>query len=99
MVSFDLYYHTRYSLYGVRQNSAVWDVVTINFSSIYQMTCSSSDFYNWQPWDERTDTDCILGSDVVIERRKPERCCLIGTAYTRTVSVTLCECTDEDYDW
>ena len=85
------------SLYGIRSN--LWDVVTVNFSTIFERPCGSSDFYDWQPWDERTDTDCILGADVSIERRLPNVCCLIGTGYVRDVLVTTCECTDEDYDW
>lgn len=89
------------SLYGVKASVTplVWDVVTINFTSIFERACVSTDFYPWQPWDERTDTDCILGADVSIERRYPNNCCLIGPGYVRTVEITTCDCTEEDYDW
>ena len=45
------------------------------------------------------EEDCILGSEVVIERRRPERCCLNGNEYDRVISVQPCACTEDDFDW
>ena len=87
------------SLYGVKQGTGVWDVVTVNFSSIFSRTCTASDFYLWQPWDERTESDCILGLDVTLERRRPQQCCLIGINYDRPISTSQCECNIDDYEW
>ena len=87
------------SLYGVKQGTGVWDVVTVNFSSIFSRTCTANDFYQWQPWDARTESDCILGLDVTLERRLPQRCCLIGINYDRPISASVCECNIDDYEW
>ena len=76
-----------------------WDVVTVNFPSIFLWTCTASDFYQWQPWDARTESDCILGLDVTLERRLPQRCCLIGVNYDRPISVSYYDCSIDDYEW
>ncbi len=91
------------SLYGIKNYANVryryWDVVTVNFSSIFSRMCTASDFYQWQPWDARTESDCILGLDVTLERRLPQRCCLIGQGYDRPISVSYCDCNIDDYEW
>ena len=48
---------------------------------------------------QRSDTDCILGSAVTIERRRAQTCCLNGRDYDREVSVDICECNSEDFEW
>ena len=87
------------SFYGTKTNTKYWDVVTVNFSSIFSRTCTASDFYQWQPWDARTESDCILGLDITLERRLPQRCCLIGQNYDRPISVSYCDCNIDDYEW
>ena len=91
------------SLYGTKSYASAryryWDVVTVNFSSIFSRTCTAGDFYQWQPWDARTESDCILGLDVTLERRLPQRCCLIGVNYDRPISVSYCDCNIDDYEW
>ena len=74
-------------------------MVTVNFSSIFPRTCSLSDYYNWHPWDDRTDEDCILGSTVTIERRNASRCCLIGEDYSRPIQFNVCPCYEDDFEW
>ena len=89
------------SLFGLKEASASlnWDVVTVNFSSIFPFTCSPSHYYGWHPWDDRTDQACILGSSVTIERRNASVCCLIGKEYSRSVDVKSCPCNEEDFEW
>ena len=91
--------HNVCSLYGVKLTSRNWDVVTVNFSNVFERLCNDNDFYLWQPWDARTESDCILGLDVTLERRLPSRCCLIGPNYVRTVSTRICQCSIDDYEW
>ena len=93
-----MHVHTR-SLYGTQTRVFAWDVVTVNFSTIYTSICTTADYYAWQPWDSRTDTDCILGSDVTIERRVVDRCCLIGQDYSRDIGFHTCLCSSEDFEW
>ena len=48
---------------------------------------------------QRSDSDCILGSSITIERRRPEVCCKNGREYDREFAYHICECTIEDYEW
>lgn len=48
---------------------------------------------------QRSDTDCILGSSIVIERRKIDACCLNGQEYIRETTYLICECNEEDFEW
>ena len=36
---------------------------------------------------------------MTIERRKAQTCCLNGRDYDREVSVDICECNEEDFEW
>ena len=87
------------SLYGIRSRSLIWDLVTINFSSIFPTLCNASDFYYWHPWNDRTESECILGLTVTIERRLPLSCCFIDTNYHRSINISVCQCTTDDYEW
>lgn len=87
------------SLYGLKENTRSWYVVTVNFSSIFPSVCSSSDYYYWHPWDDRTDEDCILGNTITIERRNASRCCLIGPDYSRSIQFNVCPCFEDDFEW
>ena len=88
------------SLYGTpSSNDHVWDVLSMDFQAVFPRNCSSSDFYDWHPWDDRTDQACLLGSDVTIQRRNSSVCCLIGRTYSRPTSFTVCSCTADDFEW
>ena len=86
-------------MYGTRDPSSTWSVVTVNFSSIFPSTCPGSAYYYWQPWDDRSDANCILGSSVTIERRNASICCLIGQDYSRPVQFSVCPCYEDDFEW
>ena len=51
------------------------------------------------PTPQNTETGCLLGASVNIERRKPTHCCLNGCTYNREVSFSTCACTEEDFEW
>ena len=41
------------SLYGIRQSQPVfWEIVTVNFTAIFDRECTDADYYDWMPWDE-----------------------------------------------
>ena len=46
-----------------------------------------------------TDTDCLLGSSVTIERRLASHCCLNGESYIRAISHSVCPCNGDDFEW
>ena len=48
---------------------------------------------------QRSGTECILGSSIVIERRNIETCCLNGREYVREYQYTTCACNEEDFEW
>ena len=48
---------------------------------------------------QRSDTDCILGSSIVIERRNIATCCRNGRDYVRESQYTICDCNEEDFEW
>ncbi len=88
------------SLYGTAVGvDHVWDVISVEFSLIFPRNCSSSDFYQWHPWDDRTDQGCLLGSSVSIERRNASVCCLIGQDYYRPTQFSRCSCSEDDFEW
>jgi hypothetical protein len=85
------------SLYG-QTTRGQWRVFTIDFRAVFERECRDSDYIQWMPWDLRSDTDCILGVTVTIERRRAQTCCLNGRDYDREVSVEICQCNEEDFE-
>ena len=94
---------TELALFGSEDRSnPEWAVISINFTSVFERKCASSDYWDWAVSDGRiADRNCLLGESMVIERRKTEVCCLSGEQYERVVSITPCECAREDFecDW
>ncbi|CAI8030523.1 Sortilin-related receptor [Geodia barretti] len=90
---------TNVSLYGIESSgSRNWVVVTVDFDPIFSRDCGDDDYYDWLPWDDRSDTDCILGSSIVIERRNITTCCRNGRDYVRETQYSICECNEEDFE-
>ena len=50
-------------------------------------------------YPQYSDTGCLLGANVTIERRRPDVCCLNGHTYNRVVNYSTCPCTLEDFEW
>ncbi|CAI7997767.1 Sortilin-related receptor (Fragment) [Geodia barretti] len=66
-------------------------------SSVLQYSCNEG--YSWNTFHfSRSDTDCILGVTVTIERRRAQTCCLNGRDYDREVSIEICQCNEEDFE-
>ena len=91
---------TEVALFGSEDRSnPEWAVIAINFTSVFQRKCASSDYWDWAVSDGRiADRNCLLGESTVIERRKTEVCCLSGEQYERVVSTIPCECAREDFE-
>ncbi|CAI8011178.1 Sortilin-related receptor [Geodia barretti] len=86
------------SFYGGSWDDFKWTVITVDFANIFPRQCDDQDYYDWRPWDERTESQCLLGSSITIERRKPQICCLNGRDYDREFDYHICDCTSEDYE-
>ncbi|CAI8046683.1 VPS10 domain-containing receptor SorCS1, partial [Geodia barretti] len=87
------------SFYGGSLDNFKWTIITVDFTNIFSRQCDDQDYYDWRPWDERTESQCLLGSSITIERRKPQICCLNGRDYDREFDYRICDCASEDYEW
>ncbi|ELU09175.1 hypothetical protein CAPTEDRAFT_202789 [Capitella teleta] len=85
------------SIFG-HDKDAGWTVIKLDFSSILSRSCTDADFDDWKPLDHLAQHQCLLGQSIVYKRRKPDSECLIGPERKNSAVITLCECTEEDYE-
>ncbi|XP_064630142.1 VPS10 domain-containing receptor SorCS1-like [Lineus longissimus] len=86
------------SVYGHENRDAGWMIVKLDFSKILTVKCKRSDYQLWTPADELEGHDCILGSKITYEKRKPKAKCYNGKDYVRQINTTACQCTEDDYE-
>ncbi|KAI6658022.1 VPS10 domain-containing receptor SorCS1-like [Oopsacas minuta] len=78
-----------------------WEIVTVDYSGILSTPCQDNDYFSWSPYNTRIGRDCLLGSSISWERKKPTSICYNGLEYERETNITICTCTIVDYecDW
>ena len=74
------------------------DVTIIALMPLYSDNITYNDFPHYYAV-QRSDTDCILGNSMVIERRNRMTCCRNSHDYVRETNLIICECNRQDYEW
>ncbi|XP_041368197.1 VPS10 domain-containing receptor SorCS3-like [Gigantopelta aegis] len=88
------------SVYGHAISGGGWILVKLNFGSILKKQCdNSADYIKWKPTDQLSHgVSCILGQEIVYERKKSKSLCFNGQDYERPVKTSPCPCRKEDFE-
>lgn len=71
-------------------------LITMNFTGIYNRTCTSNDFTNWR-LTGASGEKCIFGMERIYARRAVKSMCQKMNGQARVVASERCECTKEDF--
>ncbi|XP_045189773.1 VPS10 domain-containing receptor SorCS1-like isoform X2 [Mercenaria mercenaria] len=88
------------SVFGHMNSSNGWVMVKMDFGSVLDRKCGFDDFELWQPSADLVENNvrCIMGENVVYERRKQLSECYYGADYFRPKSAQICSCEREDFE-
>ncbi|KAL4231927.1 Sortilin-related VPS10 domain containing receptor 2 [Mactra antiquata] len=88
------------SVFGHTNTSEGWIMVKMNFQSVLQRKCSYEDYELWSPSSDVMENSlkCIMGENLVFERRKQMSQCYYGTDYYRPKNIQTCSCGREDFE-
>jgi len=82
----------KFVVFGVRNNKVVY--FGIDFTNAGLPTCSSNDFEEWKLQSRH----CLLGRDIIYNRKLRNSICKHSADYNPIKSVTNCSCTVDDYE-
>ncbi|XP_066518769.1 sortilin-related receptor isoform X1 [Hoplias malabaricus] len=74
-----------------------WLILQVNASDVLGVPCSEGDYKQWSPSDEHGN-GCLLGRELVYNRRTPHATCFNGQDFDRPVTLSNCSCTRQDYE-
>eukprot|EP01111_Echinosteliopsis_oligospora_P008053 TRINITY_DN2346_c0_g1_i2.p1 TRINITY_DN2346_c0_g1~~TRINITY_DN2346_c0_g1_i2.p1 ORF type:complete len:747 (-),score=203.44 TRINITY_DN2346_c0_g1_i2:58-2298(-) len=89
----------KFILYGTEATGTKHVVIGIDFSGVYEATCTEDDYEEWSPYDGRANQQqCLLGQNVVYSRKKQTAQCFNDRQTEHLLSQSICECTYEDWE-
>ncbi|KAG7512048.1 VPS10 domain-containing receptor 1-like [Solea senegalensis] len=84
------------TIFGHFSHRSEWQLVKIDFRSIFQHRCTSDDYQSWQLHDE--GEVCIMGMKRIFQKLKTNvRCVKARDQYISLMSES-CPCTDADFE-
>lgn len=90
-----------YLTFSNGSSTSSYVVIAIDFSTDLTVKCTAADFQTWQlivPSD--TQDRCVLGHEVLYQRRIPSSKCFIGAGSSLVTPVQEhCPCSLKDFEW
>ncbi|XP_039270860.2 sortilin-like [Styela clava] len=83
-----------------KSGDGAWRSITMDFSAIMKKPCQKSDYQDWKAHEsnkEYGEDSCLLGADVIFNRRKKGTVCINGKQYQNAVTLKPCQCQKTDY--
>ncbi|XP_075071834.1 VPS10 domain-containing receptor SorCS3 isoform X2 [Mixophyes fleayi] len=72
-----------------------WQLVKVDYRSIFGRKCSENDFENWHLHNQRDF--CVMGERKTYRKRRPGSRCMLGKDYLRTITEP-CLCSHWDFE-
>ncbi|XP_040294159.1 VPS10 domain-containing receptor SorCS3 [Bufo bufo] len=72
-----------------------WQLVKVDYKSIFGRKCNENDFENWHLHNQRDF--CVMGERKTYRKRRPGSKCLLGKDYLRTITEP-CLCSHWDFE-
>ncbi|KTG35305.1 hypothetical protein cypCar_00002588, partial [Cyprinus carpio] len=85
------------TIFGHVSHRSEWQLVKIDFRSIFNRRCIESDYVPWDLHDQ--GERCLMGVKRVYRKLKPIARCVMGKTYSVTTISEPCDCTESDFEW
>ncbi|XP_059410587.1 VPS10 domain-containing receptor SorCS1 isoform X2 [Carassius carassius] len=84
------------TIFGHVSHRSEWQLVKIDFRSIFNRRCIESDYVQWDLHDQ--GERCLMGVKRVYRKLKPIARCVMGKTYSVTMISEPCDCTESDFE-
>ncbi|XP_016336035.1 VPS10 domain-containing receptor SorCS1 [Sinocyclocheilus anshuiensis] len=84
------------TIFGHVSHRSEWQLVKIDFRSIFNRRCIESDYVPWDLHDQ--GERCLMGVKRVYRKLKPIARCVMGKIYSVTTISEPCDCTESDFE-
>ncbi|KAM9818171.1 VPS10 domain-containing receptor SorCS1 isoform 2-T3 [Syngnathus typhle] len=84
------------TIFGHVSHRSEWQLVKIDFRSIFNRRCSEADYQTWHLHDQ--GEPCLMGVKRIYRKLKPTSRCVMGTLYSVSMSSGPCDCTEADFE-
>uniref|UniRef100_A0A672TFU4 VPS10 domain-containing receptor SorCS2 n=1 Tax=Sinocyclocheilus grahami TaxID=75366 RepID=A0A672TFU4_SINGR len=84
------------TIFGHVSHRSEWQLVKIDFRSIFNRRCIESDYVPWDLHDQ--GERCLMGVRRVYRKLKPIARCVMGKTYSVTMISEPCDCTESDFE-
>uniref|UniRef100_A0A8C1U972 VPS10 domain-containing receptor SorCS2 n=1 Tax=Cyprinus carpio TaxID=7962 RepID=A0A8C1U972_CYPCA len=84
------------TIFGHVSHRSEWQLVKIDFRSIFNRRCIESDYVPWDLHDQ--GERCLMGVKRVYRKLKPIARCVMGKTYSVTTISEPCDCTESDFE-
>ncbi|XP_057187176.1 VPS10 domain-containing receptor SorCS1 isoform X2 [Triplophysa rosa] len=84
------------TIFGHVSHRSEWQLVKIDFRSIFNRRCVESDYVPWNLHDQREH--CLMGVKRVYRNLKAVARCVMGKNYSVTMISEPCDCNESDFE-
>ncbi|CAL8331020.1 unnamed protein product [Merluccius merluccius] len=84
------------TIFGHVSHRSEWQLVKIDFRSIFNRRCTEADYQTWHLHDQ--GEPCLMGVKRIYRKLKPTARCVMGKGYSVTMTSAACDCTEADFE-
>ncbi|XP_064171151.1 VPS10 domain-containing receptor SorCS1 isoform X1 [Anguilla rostrata] len=84
------------TIFGHFSHRSEWQLVKIDFRSIFNRRCMEGDYQTWHLHDQ--GEPCIMGVKRIYKKLKPIARCVMGKDSSVAITSEPCECTESDFE-
>ncbi|KAF3687128.1 VPS10 domain-containing receptor SorCS1 [Channa argus] len=84
------------TIFGHVSHRSEWQLVKIDFRSIFNKRCTEADYQTWHLHDQ--GEPCLMGVKRIYRKLKPTSRCVMGKTYSVSMTSGPCDCTEADFE-
>ncbi|KAF7216645.1 transcript variant X4 [Nothobranchius furzeri] len=84
------------TIFGHVSHRSEWQLVKIDFRSIFNRRCTEVDYQTWHLHDQ--GEPCLMGVKRIYRKLKPTSRCVMGKMYSVSMTSGSCDCTEADFE-
>ncbi|XP_056265030.1 VPS10 domain-containing receptor SorCS1 [Pseudoliparis swirei] len=84
------------TIFGHVSHRSEWQLVKIDFRSIFNRRCTESDYQTWHLHNQ--GEPCLMGVKRIYQKLKPTSKCVMGKTYFVSMTSGPCDCTEADFE-
>ncbi|XP_072318867.1 VPS10 domain-containing receptor SorCS1 [Eucyclogobius newberryi] len=84
------------TIFGHVSHRSEWQLVKIDFRSIFNRRCSETDYQTWHLHNQ--GEQCLMGAKRIYRKLKSMSRCVMGQSFALSMSSAPCDCSEADFE-